>query len=428
MIHKYNPFEDRDEFLTGRERNVIGVGAAILGSAAIGAASGYFGSQGRGGGGTTSSAPWGPTQNYILGYTPGEGGQTGTGLLPEARRLYEGGPQQYYGGNQVAGFNPYQQQALGMQAQRGMYGSPVTQGAQAGAQATMGGQYFGQDPSSQYLSGIAGGQNVNPAMGMTQRTAEGGFLGGSPYLDETFGRASEAVSKRFQETIAPGIAGRAVQGGRYGSPAYQRQQEGAQRALGESLGGMATDIYGGSYQRERGFQEQAQARLGGQYAQGVGQQIGAAGQIGGQYAGERGRQMQAMGMAPGLAQQDYADISQLYGAGQAYQGLEQQNIGADMAKFNFEQQAPWTNLQNYQGAIQGNYGGQQTTPSYGGNPMAGAAGGAMAGMGMYNMYQQSQKPQYNPMAQQTYGGGYQGGQQPMWNQSAPYQPYGYGDY
>ncbi len=391
MTHKYNPFEDRDEFLTGRER-YIGIGAAIIGSSLIGGAMGMMGSGGRGGGGTTSNAPWTPQQQYLLGEN------NLPGLFPEAANLYNQGPQQYYGGNQVAGFNPYQQQALGMQANRAIGGSAVTQGAQAGAQATMGGQYFGQDPSSQYLSGIAGGQNVNPAMGMTQQTAQGDFLGGSPYLDETFGRASEAVSKRFQETIAPGIAGRAVQGGRYGSPAYQRQQEGAQRALGETLGGLATDIYGGSYQRERGFQEQAQARLGGQYAQGVGQQIGAAGQIGGQYAGERGRQIQTMGMSGQLAGQDYADISQLYGAGQAYQGLEQQNIGADMAKWNFGQQAPWTNLQNYQGAIQGNYGGQQTTPSYGGNAMAGAAGGALTGMGMYGMYQQGQ----NPMQQQIF--------------------------
>lgn len=88
------------------------------------------------------------------------------------------------------------------------------------------------------------------------------------------------------------------------------------------------------------------------------------------YQQERQRQMGAQALAPTLANQDYTDINQL---GQA--ALYQQNF-------------PWEQLQKYQQAISGNYGGTQTSPIFT-NPAANMAGGALAGLGLYGMMGQS---------------------------------------
>lgn len=72
------------------------------------------------------------------------------------------------------------------------------------------------------------------------------------------------------------------------------------------------------------------------------------------YESERGRQMQAFGMAPQMAAQDYQDIDQLRSAGMD----------------------PWRQLQAYQGAVGGNYGGTQTQTTPTGSPLGALAGGA----------------------------------------------------
>jgi hypothetical protein len=69
--------------------------------------------------------------------------------------------------------------------------------------------------------------------------------------------------------------------------------------------------------------------------------------------------------------------------GQQQQGYQQDLINAEMAKWNFNQQAPWQSLAQYQQMVTGNYGGQgtatQTTPTATPNRALSAMGGAAAG-------------------------------------------------
>ena len=57
---------------------------------------------------------------------------------------------------------------------------------------------------------------------------------------------------------------------------------------------------------------------------------------------------------------DYQQASALQNAGQQTQGLNQQAINDAMARWQFGQQQPYQNLQNYIQNIQGNYGQNQT--------------------------------------------------------------------
>lgn len=95
----------------------------------------------------------------------------------------------------------------------------------------------------------------------------------------------------------------------------------------------------------------------------------------GLYGQERNNQMQASAMAPGLANQDYFDISQLGEVGSQREQMAQQQLDE-----------PYMRLGRYQGFINpllGAGGTQtQTTPMYR-NRASGALGGAMAGGSMF---------------------------------------------
>lgn len=70
----------------------------------------------------------------------------------------------------------------------------------------------------------------------------GDYLNNNPYLDAMFNRAAGQVGSRVNSQF--------TSAGRYGSGAHQG-------VLGESLGNLATDIYGGNYARERANQQAA---------------------------------------------------------------------------------------------------------------------------------------------------------------------------
>jgi hypothetical protein len=86
----------------------------------------------------------------------------------------------------------------------------------------------------------------------------------------------------------------------------------------------------------------------------------------------------AAGLSPYQAMQDVGGIQQ-----------QQSQLGVNDAvnAYNFNQQAPWTNLQNYMATLTGNYlgsGGTATQPVTGSNPLGQALGLAGLGMGIYS--------------------------------------------
>lgn len=162
---------------------------------------------------------------------------------------------------------------------------------------------------------LAGSPVTQAAQNYATNTLQGGFLGSNPWLDQTFNRA--ALQTQNQLASQFGSAGR----GAAGSEGLRSQQ----------LNDLATSIYGGDYQQERN------------------------------------RMQGLVGQAGALANQDYIDLAQLGGAGAQVEGLAQQYADA-----------PGTALDQYLGRVSGNLGSVQTTkiPR---NPLAGAAGGALAG-------------------------------------------------
>ena len=82
-------------------------------------------------------------------------------------------------------------------------------------------------------------------------------LGGgqqNPYLDQTFDRASDAVSQRFNENVIPGLNASFGSAGRTGGGLHAQSLADASGQYGEALGGLATDIYGGAYENDQNRQ------------------------------------------------------------------------------------------------------------------------------------------------------------------------------
>lgn len=268
----------------------------------------------------------------------------------QSRALYETGGPQYYGGNTVVPFSQQTENALGLTEQRALQGSPVVDAAQGYATNTLSGS-----PTSQF------GGGANP-----WATGANPYGGASnPYLDATFNKAADSVQQRLGTQFAG--SGRNIE---------------ASRAVNaDELSNLADRIYGGAYENERNRQlSYGQQQLG----------IGASG-----YESERDRMAQDLsqqrahqfgvaGLAPSLANQDYVDLQALGGVGGQVEDLTGRLMEDQAARWDFSQNAPQINLDNYLARVTGAYPGQnatQTTPTYR-NRTAGAAGGALAGAQM----------------------------------------------
>ena len=207
----------------------------------------------------------------------------------------------------------------------------LTYGLQQGAGLYQGGgpQYYTGEtfvaPSQTTQAGLqametralAGSPLTGLAQQQLQGTLGGAYLGGNPFFQGAFAPAAQAAQTQFQNTMGD-ISSKASLAGRYGSGAMGNLQD----------------------------------RASGQYAQAL---TNTAGQLAYQnYEAERQRQQQAIGAAPQLAQADYQDINQLLQAGQLREGYQGQQLGADIQRFNFLQNQPQQNLQNYMSLVYGN--------------------------------------------------------------------------
>jgi hypothetical protein len=158
---------------------------------------------------------------------------------------------------------------------------------------------------------------LQSAQNQLQNTVSGGFLGGNPFFQGAFQPAAQAAQTQFQQTLGD-IASKSSLAGRYGSGAMGSLQDRATGAFGQQLANTAGQL---AYQN---------------------------------YADERNRQQQATMAAPQMAQADYQDIQNMLQAGQIREGYQGQQLQSDMAKFNFLQNQPQQNLQNYLSLVYGN--------------------------------------------------------------------------
>jgi len=177
------------------------------------------------------------------------------------------------------------------------------------------------------------GSPVNQAaQGYTTDVLQGDYLNSNPYLDETFDRAAGSVRRNMDSQFA--------RSGRYGSGNHEA-------IMGESLADLGNRIYGGNYQSERD------------------------------------RQSRTLGFSPNIANQDYTDINQMLQGGGMVQNQAQNILSDDVNRFNYYENRPEQNLQDYMSFIRGDYGGTTEStsqqPMYSNSPAQNALGYGLTG-------------------------------------------------
>lgn len=209
----------------------------------------------------------------------------------------------------------------------------------------------------------------------TQTTNNAPWKGQIPYLDTLF-KGAKNLYDQGPRQYYPGETYAGM------SPVSQTALEGiTQRGLeGSPLNKASSsylqDVLGGKYlnQQSPGWDAVANAaRSGadstyaglGRYGSGA-HDTAVAQAVGGlqyqDYANQLGRMDQAAALAPQVAGQDFIDLNAVNQAGQQYQGELQNQINADLQRYNYQQNAPYANLQDFGSIIGQNYGGgsQQT--------------------------------------------------------------------
>lgn len=127
-----------------------------------------------------------------------------------------------------------------------------------------------EDIGNMQAARIAPNQAVDVGQGLTGLTRRtfndamrGEYLNANPYLDQTFNRASDAVSRQWRESVMPGVNSTFSLAGRTGSGAHQNAVNLASEQLGDTLSDLGNQIYGQNYQSERERMMQAANSLGG---------------------------------------------------------------------------------------------------------------------------------------------------------------------
>lgn len=304
----------------------------------------------------------------------------------QAQSLYNQGGPQYYPNDTFVPFAPQSEQAMAGTMARAQNGSPVMNAATNYATNLMGGGNQFQGGNVNSVTGAnnwGAGFDTSQGYGTdyAQRTLNGDFLNGNPWLDQTFDRAVQKSRGALDTQFA--TAGRNL----VGQLPYRTEQ----------VNNLARDIYGGAYEAERGRQQQAMGYMGqmaGLDAQSHNAAQGrllSANSLDAQmqnsgldrslnaWNSANNRGVQAMSFAPQFANQDYIDLAAMQGVGSQVEGQAGQILQSQMDRFNFNQQRPEQALDSYLNRIAlntSNAGQTSTQPIYRNNLMGGLGGAA----------------------------------------------------
>lgn len=197
-------------------------------------------------------------------------------------------------------------------------------------------------------------QAYQASLGQVGQTAAGGFLNANPYQQAMMEAATRPLTQQFSQAVLPGISSLYSRSGRLGSGAMERALGTATEAFGRSLGDITANIAGTQYQQERGLQQQAQLQ-----------------------------QAQLAGLAPQFYSQQFLPSQTLAQVGAQQEAIAAQPLQEQLARYQFQQQLPYQQLQGFLSSVYGTplggYGTQTTNAPMYQNRGAGILGGALAG-------------------------------------------------
>lgn len=326
--------------------NVAGAGIGLVSGALAG------------GGGSDGINPI----DYIPSYMRG-GHQDLTGRIMDLQTP------QFFQGNPVAGINPTLGQGLMGMAGWGQGMGGDIMNAQYGT-GMLGAGAMGGGLSFMNEYGLQGPQQFS----FDQGTFNDVFNSLMPGLQGQFDNAARGIQQNFEWNQLPGLDMMSSNFGLQGST--KLNQAGA---LGQAMADQQKQEFGQNLYTNALNQATQAGMTGGQQNLGAGQRFGDQMMQG--YQRFAGLGMPQLGAAYQAGQ---GNLQSMMGAGQYLRDFDQQNIQADMDRWNFEQQAPWTALQNQLSMFMGALPGAPSQGAPGMTSWEGALQGAQAGLGLGN--------------------------------------------
>lgn len=195
---------------------------------------------------TATSSPWSGQQPYL------------TRGFEEAQQGILESPSEFFPGSTVVPYAPETEQALAMQTQRALGGSPINMAASQELQKTLGGDYLNQ---------------------------------GNPAFQAMVERSVQPLRREYEETVRPGIQSQFSAAGRYGSPGGMGNQlDRAADSYMRQVGDISTGLAFPTYEAERTAQQRGLAFAPQQAAQDY-QDISQLGAVGGAREALSGQQL-----------------------------------------------------------------------------------------------------------------------------------------
>lgn len=262
-----------------------------------------------GGGGdtqTTTTQPWAGLQPYLNG---------ADGIMPAAQQLYQGGPQQYYGGNTFAGFDPLQDQS----------------------------QKMGINYAQSGLNGM-----LDPTMASYKNVVSGGLMSpdSNPYMQQNINAMASSVKDNMALSGISGNEDAAQFSGQYGSARHGLADYLTRKNANEVIGRNTNEMLMG------GYNSGLNAMMGGLS---MAPQMGELGMAPSNLMNTIGRERQ------GMAQSGITDNFNRYMFNQQSPWQNLQNYAGVLGG-------------NFMGS-----GGSTTSPVTGGSPLGSALGGGLSG-------------------------------------------------
>lgn len=309
------------------------------------------------------------------------------GLFSTAMDLYNQGPAKYYDGSTYAGLNDVQKNAIGG-ATDYLSSGQANAGGDAAIKAgnsVMDSAYklpsTPLDTRSQFLGGDYSGALSKALSGEVDMSAY------NPMADAITSR----VNRNFNESILPSIRNGSIANGTLGGSRQGIAEGLAASRMNEDLAGSLSNLYGNAYtqaQSARNAIAPAMANLA-LNQQGQDRTYGLASSNYGLAANQQQNNAfnQGVGLLTQGASQPMSNYQSLIGLGGLLQQESQNQINADKARWDYNQNKDWQNLNNISGLLTGNATlGASNTGSQGMfyNPTMqwmGAAGGLMNAAG-----------------------------------------------
>lgn len=273
---------------------------------------------------------------------------------------------EYYGGQLIADQNPWLQNALGGMAgwQDGIGQQLMGVNALGGIGAAQEGMRGGLD----YLSEL---RSMESPFQYNQGVFDQTMGNLMPGLQGQFDAATRDINRDLNWSTLPGIDMAGVGAGHMGSTKVGQMGALATGMAQDRAGDIGSALYTNAANQAHGAAMDA-GRMNLDFAGSMVDDYGSFSELGNRYMGS------AYDMGVG-------NLGMGFDAGNYQQNYDQSRIGAEMDKWNFNEQAPWTALSEQLRMLMSQ--SSNPAPNTGMSPWEGAMNGINAGLGIYGMGQ-----------------------------------------